>query len=274
MRKILTYIILLSSSYSFGQEMIGRIDPSVILEQKIISCTEWHSEEKGMTVFFNSKGLPHYFHFPADVLDTNSNLIHGDYGKREFKYDENGNLIESIMSCYEPTLDSSVVMTLIKSYYKENLIVKREYYDNPSANPTEITYIYDNKLLSEERKTHADSSLIVNTGEKFKLESTAYRYDNSQSLTTVLNFRESRLLDSTTVTYHGNTKTWTTFDSSNQVTSIVKSVYDSLNREVERIYPEKRNVKWYYKENGLLDSIEYTSVERGEIRRTSFTYEK
>lgn len=265
---------MFTTTCSFGQEMIDRIEPSVIIEQNIISCTEWHSEEKGRTVYFNIQGLPHYYHFPADVLDTNDILIHGDFGKREFKYDENGNLIESVMSCYEPTLDSSVTMTFIKSYYDDNLIVEREYFDSPGSKPMEVTYIYDHNLLIEERKTKADSSFIVSTGEKFKVESTEYRYDDEERLTTVLNFRESRLLDSTSVTYHGNTKTWTTFDSSNKVISIVKSIYDSLNREVERIYPEKRSVRWIYDEIGLLESVEYKYLETESIRRTMFTYEK
>lgn len=254
--------------------MIDRIDPSVLVDQKIVSCTEWNGDERGRTVYFNLQGLPHYYHFPADVLDTNSNLIHGDFGKREFVYDRNGNLIESIMSCYEPTLDSSVAMTFIKNYYNDNLIVKREYFDSPKSKPTAVTYIYDSNLLIEEKKTQADSSLIVNTGEKFKEESKEYRYDDSQRLTTILSYRETRLLDSTSVTYHGNTKTWTTFNSNNQEILTVKSRYDSLNREVERIYPDQRVVKWYYTENGLLDLIEYTYLKTGEIRRTKFTYEK
>ena len=274
MKKITLYIIVLSSYNSFSQEMIDRIDPSVLVDQKIVSCTEWYGDERGRTVYFNLQGLPHYYHFPADVLDTNNNLIHGDFGKREFVYDRNGNLIESIMSCYEPTLDSSVAMTFVKSYYDDNRIVKREYFDSPRSKPTEVTYIYDSNLLIEEKKTKADSSLIVSTGEKFKVEFTEYRYDDSQRLTTILNYRETRLLDSTSVTYHGTTKTWTTFNSNNEEILTVKSKYDSLNREVERIYPKQKQVKWSYSENGLLESIEYMNLGSGKNRRTKFTYKK
>ncbi len=274
MQRIILYITLLTSTCSFGQEMIDRLEPSVIIEQNIISCTEWNNEEKGRTVYFNFQGLPHYYHFPADVLDTNDILIHGDFGKREFKYDENGNLIKSIMSCYEPTLDSSVAMTFIKNHYVDNLIVKREYFDSPISKPTEVTYIYDHNLLIEERKTKADSSLIVSTVEKFKIESTVYRYDDEERLTTVLNFRESQLLDSTCVNYHNNTRTYTSFNSQNRETSVVKFIYDLYDREIERIYPEKKIIKWVYKENGLLESVEYNYLETGETRKTKFTYEK
>ena len=274
MRALILYIILLSSSSLLGQEIIDRIDPSIILDQKIISCTEWRGEEKDRTVYFNSKGLPHYFRFSADVLDTNSNLISGDFGKREFIYDENGNLIESIMSYYEPTLDSSIVMTFIKNYYSKNLIIKREYFDSPSAKSKVITYHYNDTLLTKEIKTKPDSSPIANTGEKFKAESTEYKYNNANKLVSILNFREANLLDSTSVNYHNDTTTWTSFNSQNRETSVVKIIYDIFDREIKRIYPGSKIIKWKYKENGLLESIEYKYLETGEIRRTKFTYEK
>ena len=53
--------------FSFGQEIIGIIDPNIIIKHKIISCTEWHDEDEGSTFYFNSQGLLHYFNFSADV---------------------------------------------------------------------------------------------------------------------------------------------------------------------------------------------------------------
>ena len=254
--------------------MIGRIASKVILNQNVRSCTEWHGEEKGRTVFYNSKGLPAYFNFQADVLDTNQKIVTGDFGKREFVYDEDGNLIQNTMSTYEPTLDSSIVISMIRNYYNDNLLAKKEHFDNLESKPTVTKYFYIDTLLIKENRTKPDSSLIVATGEKFKEESVVYRYDNSQKLTTVLNFRGTHLLDSISVTYNDDVVTWTTFDNENKERSVVKMIYDRYDREKERIYPDQQVVKWYYTENGLLDLIEYTYLKTGEIRRTKFTYEK
>lgn len=273
MKKIIFYIVLLSSLSSFGQEVIGRIERNVILEQKIISCTEWHNKEKGRTVYFNFQGLPHYFQFPAEVLDSSNNIISGDYGKKEFIYDENGNLSESIMLCYEPRLDSTVVLTLIKNYYKDNLIIKREYFDNPNSKPTIRRYFYNDTLLIKEVKTRPDTSLIVSTGGKFKVESKEYKYDDSNRLASILSFREAQLLDSTSISYHNDTTTWITFDNFNEEKSIVKTIYDQYQREIERIYPEEQIIKWNYNKNGLLNSIEYHYLKSGVTRTTEFKYE-
>jgi hypothetical protein len=254
--------------------MIGRIAPKVILNQNLRSCTEWHGEEKGKTVYYNSKGLPAYFHFQADVLDTNQKIVTGDFGKREFFYDEDGNLVQSTVSTYEPTLDSSILISMIKNYYDNNFIVKKEHFDNPESKPTVTKYFYRDTLLVREIKSKSDTSLDFETAEKFKQESAVYRYDDTQKLSTILNFRESHLLDSISITYHNDTTIWTTFDILNNEESVVGIIYDHDKREKERVYPDQRKVHWLYDENGLLESIEYTNLETGEIRRTEFTYEK
>jgi len=274
MKTATLFITFLSSLFSFGQEIIGRIDPNIIIKQKIISCTEWHDKVEGSTFYFNSQGLLHYFNFSADVLDSNYNLINGNFGKRELFYDENGNLIESIMSCYEPIWDSSIVLSLIKNYYYENLVIKQEYFDSPTSKPTVVRYFYNDTILIKKVKTKADSALVVSTGEKYKVESTHYNYDKLNRLISFSNFREASSLDSTSVTYHGDTTIWATFDNQYEEKSIVKSIYDKHQKEIERIYPNHRIVKWIYNKNGLLDSIKYTYLKTGVRRRTTFTYEK
>ena len=155
------------------------------------------------------------------------------------------------MSCYEPIWDSSLVLSRIKNYYHENLIINREYFDSPTSKPTVIRYFYNDTILIKEVKTKADSALFVNTGGKFKVESIQYNYDNLNRLISILNFREADLLDSTSVTYYDNTPIWTTFDNQYEEKSIVKCIYDKHHKETERIYPNHRIVKWIYKKNGL-----------------------
>ena len=272
MSKALVFILLFSSSTLLGQEMIDRISPSVILEQKITECTEWHGDEKGTSVYFNSQGLPSYFHFPSDVVDTNFNIISGNFGKREFFYDDIGNLIETRMSCFEPIADSSVVLSSIKYYYEADLLVKREHYDSPKSVPMVTKYLYNDTLLMSEIRTKPDSSLIVSTGEKFKVESVEYKYDDSNRLISILNYRESRKLDSTSITYDNLNKTWTTFNNQEGEKSVVKMIYDDQGRETERIHPEKSITKWSYAENGLLNFTQYDYLKSGNTRKTVFKY--
>ncbi|MCB9195173.1 MAG: hypothetical protein H6598_03025 [Flavobacteriales bacterium] len=256
----------------FGQEMIDRIDPTVIVNHKITSCTEWINNEERLTLHYNDQGLPMYYLFPADVLDTNQKLVTGNYGKKEFRYDEHKNLTESVVSFYEPYSDSTTMLTMVNYHYENDLLIKKEYYDNPNSSPIVTNYFYDDKLLTKEIKTRPDSALIVVTGEKFKTETVHYQYNASKKLSSISNYRENHLIDSISIEYHQDTVSYTTIVQG-EITSTIKKVYNAKGQEIERIYPESKIVRWKYNNVQLLESIEYHYLTNNTTRMTTFSYQ-
>lgn len=272
LNKIILSLLFVSCHTVFGQEVIGRIDANIIQKNSVKSCTEWTNGQKGRTVFYNSLGLPDQYRFLSSAIDSTGTLIEGDFGKRVFEYDSSGNLLTSTMTSYEPTIDSTIVLTQIRNHYDtNNLLVKKEYFDTPTSIPTVVNYYYVDSLLMKEVKLKSTNSLKV-TSEFFNEEVIYYTYDSLNRLSSMKSFWEGNPLDSTSISYNGDTTTWKQFNQSNQLTSIVSSVFDDQRREIERIYTDK-TCRWIYQENGLLDKIAYLYLTTNSERMTEFTYE-
>jgi len=123
----------------------------------------------------------------------------------------------------------------------------------------------------KEVKLKSTNSLKV-TAEFFNEEVIYYAYDSLNRLSSMKSFWEGYPLDSTIISYNGDTTTWKQFNQTNQLTPIVSSFFDDQKREIERIYTDK-TCSWIYLENGLLDKIEYHYLSTNTTRIATFMYE-
>lgn len=272
MKKSFPYILLFFISTNFyTQEMIDLIFPETILEQGVTSVTQWNDGEKGVTVYYNSKGLPHYYYVNDFIVDSLNNVLSGDYGKITFDYDQNNRLIKKSFFCDNPFTDSIIFSSIIKYYYSNNLLVKKENYHNPILKPKVTRFIYKDSLLIQKISTVNEADLSLSGKTINKRDSVVYTYNESLKISKIQTYRDNDLHHYTLVNHYGNVSKYLHYEN-DILTSFNYAIYDEKGKVIERVYPERLVVKYIFDANGLLILIERYNLLTKMSSKTEFKY--
>jgi len=249
--------------------MMNQNSSSLILKNNISNHTEITGKDS-VRYSYNSKGLISSRYAPSNVIVHNNNetnikkAIFINY----FEYNSNGDLV-SELDVRKSNSDSTIVSQSKYIYNLKNQLIKKEQISFGDSK-TNYFYFYEDTLLKYEIK--GDSTCLNN--DHSKCSKTIYFYNSISQMIKSSNYKEDQLIESTLITYSGDTTFWYDSNINSTLKTFVYTISNNKNQIIEVNFNNKQIEYYSFFKNGLLANVKTKYLTSNSITKKRFIYNK